>query len=675
MNKNHLLPALLFVLAACGGTASSSSAATSSASAPVDNSEYRLIGNQSDIGGWNLDNAPLLTRAAGTNSFSITRDLYQGAAWQIIIGKVYAGALNASNTSFSVVDKGVPWTKDTQGAFVVPANGNTGTVDDGHGKLNFSTLVHGSYTITFVSLPATARTLTITRNGNPIVPPPTTIDFYLVGNFTTPNWGDGFVPANKFTETSTAGTYEKTLDLLIGNQFKIVRMLGTAPTYLGVQNVDITLLPTGTPPPAATIGGSDNFTVSVHGSYKVTVVNGGAKPAVTFNRLGDPIVPPPAPEVDPANWFLVGSITDDGTPYSDWNPTDKEFAMIPVAGQTGVYEVTLALDPNDLFKVKTGDTWPPAPGSGRDLGFAAITSQPAGTFGNDNGNIKALASGTFRIVFTFAPSAGSIAIQSTGWIGYGYGISETSTQTTVNYVGSNPFYANSAQLNLLTPFNGTKQGVKFTFTGKANDTFMFKVEARGGINRESTDIVATGVEQTHIVSLATLSEAQRATLNLFIVFVKSPASTGTIVLKAWDYVDTVAPVAPQWVAVGGVNVTTSNGAMTMGYTTGPEEWWNTHAKIEMVGFDGTKTTVSVTFTGVQGHRYLFKFERPANRVDMEYEFIATGVEQTVTISLTVDRNNNPITEAFRNEIDLFVVFCKTTDVTGSVTVKPLVFSA
>ena len=663
MNKNHLLPALLFVLAACGGTASSSSAATSSASAPVDNSEYRLIGNQSDIGGWNVDNAPLLTRAAGTNSFSITRDLYQGAAWQIIIGKVYAGALNASNTTFSVVDKGVTWTKDNQGAFVVPANGNTGTVDDGYGKLNFSTLVHGSYTITFVSLPATARTLTITRNSDPIVPPPTTIDFYLVGNFTNPTWENGFVAANKFTETSTAGTYEKTLDLLIGSEFKIVRFLGTAATWLGAPSFDITLLPNATP---ATIGGTDNFTVSVHGSYKVTVVNGGAKPAVTFNRLGDPIVPPPAPEVDPANWFLVGSITDDGTPYSGWNPTDKEFAMIPVTGQTGVYEVTLAFDPNDLFKVKTGDTW----NTGRDVGFAAITSQPAGTFGNDNGNIKALASGTFRIVFTFAPSLGSIAIQSTGWIGYGFGISETSSQTTVNYVAPSPFYDKSAQLNLLTPFNGTKQGVKFTFTGKANDTYMFKVEARGGINRES-EIVATGVEQTHIVSLATLSEAQRATLNLFIVFAKSPASTGTIVLKAWEYVDTVAPVAPQWVG-NGATVAMTGDDMTMTYTTGAE-WWNTFAKIEMAGFDGTKTTVSVTFTGVAGHRYLFKFERPADRANMEYFFDATGAEQTVTINLTLDRNNNPITQVSRSEIDLFVVFCATASVNGSVTVKPLVF--
>ena len=673
MNKNHLLPALLFVLAACGGTASSASSSSSApasssapSSAPVDNNEYRLVGAQENHGTWTPANAPVMTRAAGTNSFSITTDVYKDSEFKVVIGTDWAnGEVGPLSSGITISIDGVAWTKDGAGALVIPEASKieaSGTLGTG----NFKAREHGSYTVTFVSLPVLTRTFSIVRNGDPIVPPPTTLDFYLVGNFTTPNWGEGFVPANAFTETSVAGTFEKTLDLLIGNEFKIVRMLGTTPTWLGAPSVDITLLPSATP---ATIGGTDNFTVSVHGQYKVTVVN-GAKPGVTFDRLGDPIVPPPAPEVDPANWFLVGSITDDGSEGSAWNPANKEFAMTPVAGQSGVYDITLSVEIDDLFKVKTGDTW----SAGRDVGFGAITLQPAGVFGNDNGNIKALASGTFRIVFTFAPSAGSITVESTGWIGFGFDVTETSTETTIGYVGPDPFWNKNAQLNLLTPFNGTKEGVEFNFTGKAGDTYLFKVEARGGVFRESP-VVATGSEQSHVVSLATLTEAQRNTLNLFVLFVQSPASVGTITLSAWEYVDTIAPSAPQWVAVGGVSVSNTGGALTMGYTTGPVEWWNTHAKIEMVGFDGTKSTVSVTFTGVAGHRYLFKFERPADRANMEYGFDATGVEQTVTINLTLDRNANPITQASRNEIDLFVVFCATPGVTGSVTVKPLVFSA
>jgi hypothetical protein len=550
MNKNHLLPAMLFVLAACGGTASSSSSAPASSSAFQDANEYRIVGSSQALSAWTPANALVMTRAAGTNTFSRTLDLFEADEWKLVIGTSWDnGTVSAKTPGISIVDNGETWAKDEALEFVVPDDANTITVDDNNGGLNFETVVDGNYTVTFVSSSPLSKSLTILRNGNPLVPPPT-------------------------------------------------------------------------------------------------------------------------PEVDPANWFLVGSITDDGSEGSAWNPANKEFAMTPVAGQTGVYDITLAVEIDDLFKVKTGDTW----STGRDLGFSAITLQPAGVFGNDSGNIKALASGTFRIVFTFAPSAGSITVESTGWIGYGFDLSETSTQTTISYVGPDPFYNANAQLNLLSPFNGTKQGVEFNFTGKAGDTYLFKVEARGGVFRESP-VVATGSEQSHVVSLATLTEAQRNTLNLFVLFVQSPASVGTITLSAWEYVDTIAPSAPQWVAVGGVNVTTAEGAMTMGYTTAAVEWWNTHAKIEMVGFDGTKTTVSVTFTGVAGHRYNFKFERPDDRGKMEYFFDATGAEQTVTINLTLDKNNDPITEASRSEIDLFVVFCATAGVTGSVTVKPLVFSA
>ena len=61
MNKNHLLPALLFVLAACG-PATSSSAPASSAPGPVDNNEYRFVGGQANIGSWTPGNAPVLAQ-------------------------------------------------------------------------------------------------------------------------------------------------------------------------------------------------------------------------------------------------------------------------------------------------------------------------------------------------------------------------------------------------------------------------------------------------------------------------------------------------------------------------------------------------------------------------------------------------------------------------------------
>ena len=670
MNKNHLLPALLFVLAACGGTASSSSAATSSASAPVDNTVYKLVGNQSNTGSWKVEDAPVLTRATGTNSFSITVDLYEDAAWKVSAGPALnSSALSPKNSSISVIDKGVTWTKDNQGAFVVPANGNTGTKDDGFDGLNFETLVHGSYTITFVSLPATARTLTITRNGNPIVPPPTTIDFYLVGNFTTPTWENGFVAANKFTETSTAGTYEKTLDLLIGNAFKIVRMLGTTATWLGVLDVNITLSPTSTP---ATIGGTGDFTVSVHGSYKVTVVNGGAKPAVTFNRLGDPIVPPPAPEVDPANWKIVGTMTTPG-----FTPSNNSLPLLPVSGVAGSYSIDLDLVLGSQFKVKTGDAW----NTGRDLGFSAVTSVTTNLFSNVDGNINSLVSGKFRVTYAFASSAGTITIAPLGWIGYTNPtaaqtlvVAQGATSASISYVNQTPAkYDYNAQLRLTTPFDQTKEGVEFDFTGKAGDQYLFKVEGGGAASELMA--TATGDAQKLIVPVVQLNATQRAGLNLFLIFARTSGSTGTIVVRDWKYVDNVTPAAPEWRAEGGATAVMNGTAMTFTYTAGRTFFYDQNAQIAIVGFDGSKTSVDVTFTGVTGQNYIFKFEYPNHSHTLEYTFTATGSEQTVSIDLTKDKNNVAITEATRDSFNKFVVFSATPGDAGSITVKPWTYTA
>jgi len=160
--------------------------------------------------------------------------------------------------------------------------------DDGFDGYNFNTKVNGSYTINFTSLPALNRVLNIVRNGDPIVPPPTDLTWYLVGSFTEPQWGDGFVEANEFVETSTPGTYERTLDLLEGYEFKVVRMLGTTPSWIGAS-----ILGTVTPVEFADgVGGTDNFVVATSGNYKLTLIDGETD-VLNFERLGDPIVAPP----------------------------------------------------------------------------------------------------------------------------------------------------------------------------------------------------------------------------------------------------------------------------------------------------------------------------------------------------------------------------------------------
>jgi hypothetical protein len=657
MNKNHLLPALLFVLAACGGTTSSSAPASSIA---LDTNEYRMIGGQANIGGWSETNGTIMTRTAGTNSYSWTGDLYEDSTWKIIVGTAWAnGQVNPSSAGLTITDKGAAWTKDADGALVIPEGGNTTSVDDGFGGFNFQTLVHGSYTVTLVSLPALSRTLNIVRNGDPVVPPPTTLDFYLVGNFTTPNWGEGFVPANAFTETSIAGTFEKTLDLLIGNEFKIVRMLGTTPTWLGAPNVDITLLPSATP---VTIGGTDNFTVSVHGNYKVTLVN-GSKPAVTFDRLGDPIVAPPGPEVDPANWKIVGTMTTPG-----FTPSNNSLPLLPVSGVAGSYSIDLDLVLDSKFKVKTGDTWQ----TGRDLGFSAVTSVTTGLFVSDSGDIKSLVSGKFRVTYTFAPSAGTITIAPLGWIGYATVVTQGATSASIAYANvPTADWGRNSQLRLTAPFDQTKEGVEFDFTGKADDNYLFKVE--GPLGNSELLVKATGAEQKLIVPVVQLNPTQRAALNLFVIFARTDGSTGTIVVRDWKYVDSVTPAAPEWRAEGGATAVMNGTAMTFTYTA-RTDFWQQNAQIPVIGFDGTKSSVTIPFTGVAGQQYLFKFEYPGQTNNVEYPVTATGVAQTLVLDLSKDKNNAALTPEIRATFNKFVVFSLTPADAGSITVLPYYYT-
>jgi hypothetical protein len=370
-------------------------------------------------------------------------------------------------------------------------------------------------------------------------------------------------------------------------------------------------------------------------------------------------------EVDSADWYLIGNVTD-----PIWTPGLKTYPLTLVSGQTGVYEVTIALGVDDEFKVKTGAEW----NQGRDIGFDRTTAAAPGTFiAGENGNIKATASGTFRVVFTFAASAGTIVISPTGWIGYGsFGINQGSTSTSISYIGPDPFYNESAQLRLASAFDGANEGIEFAFTGKTDDTYLFKAEGPNGVAKESA-VVATGSEQTFILSLANLTEAQRDTINLFILFSQTAGSEGTIVISGWDYVASVEPTAPEWVAVGST-VVMDGDDMTMTYSA-RANFWDQHAKIELVNFDGSNTSASVTFIGEVGQDYIFKFEYPGQTNNMEFTFTATGSEQTVTIDLSQDKNDVAITEAIRDSFNLFVVFSATPSDAGSITVKPLSYTA
>jgi hypothetical protein len=200
--------------------------------------------------------------------------------------------------------------------------------------------------------------------------------------------------------------------------------------------------------------------------------------------------------------------------------------------------------------------------------------------------------------------------------------------------------------------------VEFDFTGKAGDEYLFKVEGPGATSSEIF-VTATGDDQKFIISVAQLTPAQRATLNLFVIFARTSGSAGTIVVRDWKYVDSVTPVAPEWRAEGGATATMNGNAMTFTYTA-RVNFWDQNAQLEVLGFDSTKTSLTVAFTGVATQQYMFSVEFFGGR--REFIVTATGAAQTTTLDLS------SLTQEERASINKFVIFSYTMSDAGSITV-------
>jgi hypothetical protein len=515
MNKNHLLPALLFVLAACGGTTSSSAPASS---ITLDTNEYRFIGGQANIGSWTPANAPVMTRATGTNSFSWTGDLYEDSTWKLVIGTDWAnGEVGPLSAGLTITDKGVAWTKDAEGALVIPEDSNSG-FDPGLGGVgNFKTLVDGNYTVTFVSLPALTRTFTIVRNGDPEVLPPSITDWALVGTINGWNPGDMTFKLNNRDDENTY--YSLTLNLFENEQFKFVKN--------GAWGGDLGFAALNSPNETNLIDAGGDIKVVRDGSFSIIFESENEKPA-TVVRLGD------VTELT-GGIHLVGTIQDnpDTTETNEgWDPANTSFAL---TFDGGLYISKFDLPLNAQLKVKFGRTWQ----DGYDAGFSKLTSMPENSFADDSGNIKVLVAGNYRFVVRVIGESLSVKI-SHSWLTYG-GMSaiETKAGSVISYVNSP---ANFWESGALVKFDGTdetKTAFKVEFTGVLDTEYLFKFEKQGGNNAPGTFVefsyIGTGEAQTAELSLAALTTAEKAELNLLVVFVKTAETTGEITISNYYY--------------------------------------------------------------------------------------------------------------------------------------------
>ncbi|MFP4287381.1 MAG: hypothetical protein ACLFRI_06730, partial [Candidatus Izemoplasmataceae bacterium] len=250
------------------------------------------------------------------------------------------------------------------------------------------------------------------------------------------------------------------------------------------------------------------------------------------------------------------------------------------------------------------------------------------------------------------------------WTGYGYDVEETDTEVTISYedIPAPAWWDLNAQLPVVD-FDGTKGSIIFTFTGEDGHEYLFKIEG-GGVAKE-LGITGNGLEQTLEIDLSDLTTAEREALSLIIVFVQTEAATGELVISPWEYgADAEEPAEPEEVWTGyGLTVVETETEVTISYENIPApSWWDVNAQLPVVDFDGSKESIVFTFTGEDGHEYLFKIE--GEGVAKELGITGNGSEQTLEIDLS------DLTVAQREGLNLIIVFIQTEAATGDLVLSP-----
>lgn len=349
------------------------------------------------------------------------------------------------------------------------------------------------------------------------------------------------------------------------------------------------------------------------------------------------------------------SLTYPATPVEWWN-NNAQLAIVDFDGirEELLFTFTGVVGHEYVFKIE---------GGGKAKESSVVATGVEQEFILDLSEFTEAERDAFNLLIVFVKTeaaAGTVVLKNWeyvySWIGYGLTAVQTETDVTITYASTpNNWWENNAQLTLKS-FDGTKVGVSFTFTGVATQEYVFKIEGSG--QAKEVTVLATGAEQTVEINLSELTKEQRDGLNLLIIFSKTPAASGTLVVKNWEYLY-------KWVGYG-LTVAQTETDVTITYANTPNNWWENNAQLPLKEFDGTKTSISFTFTGVAGQKYLFKIEGGGQNKETFVES-ATGLEETVVADLSA------FTEAQRDAFTLIIIFSCTPGASGTIVVDNWVY--
>ncbi len=193
-----------------------------------------------------------------------------------------------------------------------------------------------------------------------------------------------------------------------------------------------------------------------------------------------------------------------------------------------------------------------------------------------------------------------------------------------------------------------------TLSGTVGESVLLKPNDNGALERAVSFTTTDPVSET-------FTFAQFTNLIMFAQPGNGTATgTFTIVSITLTYTEASEAPAPEWRGFG-LTVAQTDTNVTITYANTPGEWWNNNAQLAIPDYDGTKTAIVLTYTGVAGQEYVFKIEGGGK--NKEVTVSADGTQQTYVLDLST------FTEAERDGFNLLVIFAKTAGGSGSIVVN------
>jgi len=244
------------------------------------------------------------------------------------------------------------------------------------------------------------------------------------------------------------------------------------------------------------------------------------------------------------------------------------------------------------------------------------------------------------------------------WEGYGMTVTNNTDNSVISYSNIPESWSIVNARTYIFDATSTYQAVAIEFIGTAGHRYQFKFEGISTSIYNASSIEATGETQRIIIDTRNRTEEQRLSMFNLLMFVESVGVSGTITINSYTfYEDFTDAFGTIWLGMG-MNVVDVDEISHVTYSNTPSNWWNANAQLPMNEmFTENSESVSFTFTGVEGHVYLFKVE--GGGYSKEAAITATGLEQVFTLDISSIGTNV-------SKLNLAIMFCQSVGASGTI---------